>query len=115
MGRRPRKLRGGTAGVEVKRKKGKQGSGMSANELYRWRMDKRVASGGTGWYQKDAAAWYGVSERQWRRWENGEVPIPTTVVKRLAEYESLRLIISGRYAPSPSAEADTNADLPPLP
>ena len=87
----PRKRRSrSTAGVEVPRRKGKQGSGMSANALYEWRMTKRVAVQGTAWYQKDAAKWYGVSERQWRRWENGEVPIPVAVVLRIAEYEVMR-------------------------
>lgn len=28
--------------------------------------------------QAEAAAWFGVSERTYRRWENGEWPIPRT-------------------------------------
>lgn len=74
---------------------------MSANELYDWRMTKRVAVAGTAWYQKDAAAWYGVSERQWRRWENGEVPIPTTVVRRIAEYEVMRQALRQSHNQTP--------------
>jgi hypothetical protein len=111
-------LKNGVAGVETRRRKGKQGSGMSANELYRWRMDKRVASLGVGWYQKDAAAWYGVSERQWRRWENGEVPIPTTVVKRIAEYEAMRQVLAHAHIVStlPLPEDPRGEDhMPPLP
>jgi hypothetical protein len=41
-----------------------------------------------GWNQRRAAHWYGVSERQWNRYENGESPIPLSLVKRLIAYET---------------------------
>lgn len=44
-----------------------------------------------GWTQADAAAWYGCSERQWRRWENGETPIPVHVIRRLAQWTTEEL------------------------
>lgn len=38
-----------------------------------------------GWTQTEAAAWYGVAVRTWRRWERGEgLHVPTPVLKRLA-------------------------------
>lgn len=35
--------------------------------------------------QAEAAKWYGVSERSWRRWENTGTA-PTPLMKRIAEY-----------------------------
>ena len=38
-----------------------------------------------GFTQAQAAEWFGVSERTWRRWENtGIVPVP--VMKRVRDY-----------------------------
>lgn len=46
--------------------------------LKKFRAIKRVT-------QAEAAKWYGVSERSWRRWEaSGRVPLP--VMKRVREY-----------------------------
>lgn len=36
-----------------------------------------------GFTQRQAARWYGVTERSWRRWENGEVRTPRPVVRRV--------------------------------
>lgn len=41
-----------------------------------------------GWSQRRAAHWYGVSERQWNRYENEESPIPLSLVKRMIAYET---------------------------
>jgi hypothetical protein len=41
-----------------------------------------------GWNQRRAAHWYGVSERQWQRYENAESPIPLSLVKRMIAYET---------------------------
>lgn len=39
--------------------------------------------------QAQAAAWYGVTERTWRRWENtGIAPVP--VMRRIGEYGKRR-------------------------
>lgn len=36
------------------------------------------------WTQAEAARWYGVSDRTWRRWETGETRVPAPVLKRIA-------------------------------
>lgn len=41
-----------------------------------------------GWSQRRASHWYGVSERQWVRYENGDAPIPLSLVKRMVAYET---------------------------
>lgn len=35
------------------------------------------------WTQREAAEWYGVAERTWRRWEHGERQAPTPLLKRI--------------------------------
>ena len=37
-----------------------------------------------GWTQAQAAAWYGCSEREWRRWERLEVAVSSPALKRMA-------------------------------
>lgn len=39
-----------------------------------------------GWSQREAGSWWGVSERQWRRYESGESRVPAPLLKRLARY-----------------------------
>lgn len=41
-----------------------------------------------GWTQRRASGWYGVSERQWKRYESGECRIPLALVKRMIAYET---------------------------
>lgn len=52
------------------------------------------------WTQQDAAKWWGsASERTWRRWESGRVPI--AVLKRIQEWvnrscpENIRYVFYG--------------------
>jgi len=51
---------------------------------YAWKNNQRKA----GWSQERAADWYGVNERQWRRYESGENGIPLALVKRLIAHEA---------------------------
>ena len=48
----------------------------NGNALKNW----RVAVTAT---QSEAAAWYGVSERTWRRYERGESRVPTPLIRRI--------------------------------
>jgi hypothetical protein len=52
--------------------------------LARWR---RLPKNGArkGWSQQQAADWYGVSKRQWQRWEAGTTPAPRPLINRLAD------------------------------
>jgi predicted transcriptional regulator len=36
-----------------------------------------------GQSQAQAASWWGCSERQWRRYETGESPVPRPLLKRI--------------------------------
>lgn len=36
------------------------------------------------WTQAEAASWYGVSVRTWRRYERNETRVPAPLLKRLA-------------------------------
>ena len=47
-----------------------------------------------GYSQQDAASWYGVTERTWRRWEAGEVRVPKHVRRRILH----RLTVGKRQA-----------------
>lgn len=49
----------------------------SADHVLAWRERR-------GWTQAQAARWYGVSVRTWRRWERDEIRVPARVLKRLA-------------------------------
>lgn len=49
---------------------------VSANEVLRFRASR-------GWTQAQAAKWWGVSVRSWRRWETGASPIPTPLAARI--------------------------------
>ena len=51
---------------------------------YAWKRNQRKQ----GWSQVRAASWYGVSERQWKRYESGECRIPLALVKRMVAYET---------------------------
>ena len=51
---------------------------------YAWKNNQRKS----GWTQLRAAEWYGVSERQWNRYESGENAIPLALIKRLIAHES---------------------------
>ena len=65
----------------------------TGEELVAWRSAQagefkaRNGEMRTGWSQKMAAAWYGCSERTWRRWENSGV-VPLRVVKTIVRYSS---------------------------
>lgn len=48
-----------------------------ALSLWHWRKGK-------GWTQEQAAGWYGVSARTWRRYECAEVRIPKPLSNRIA-------------------------------
>lgn len=39
-----------------------------------------------GWTQEQAAAWYGCSERSWRRYETGERAVPLPLLLRMREH-----------------------------
>lgn len=60
---------------------------VDATGLKIWRVTKNVTD--PRWSQEFVAKWLGVSPRMYRRWENGEYPIPTYVSKRIEEYERL--------------------------
>jgi transcriptional regulator with XRE-family HTH domain len=51
-------------------------SELSGGTVYAFRKLKR-------WTQKEAAEWYGVSERTWRRYETGEI-VCLPLLKRIA-------------------------------
>ena len=51
---------------------------------YAWKFNQRKL----GWSQARAAEWYGVSERQWVRYESGENAIPLSLVKRMIAHET---------------------------
>lgn len=52
---------------------------MTRHQLRKWRELRH-------WTQSDAAKWYGCTLRQWQRYETGETPIPSPLV-RLAKLE----------------------------
>lgn len=62
---------------------------MTPDELRRWRAQQpgdyawKNNQRKPGWSQLRAAGWYGVSERQWMRYESGESHIPLSLIKRL--------------------------------
>lgn len=41
------------------------------------------------WTQRKAADWWGVSIRQWRRYENGATPVPVPLLKRIVRGATL--------------------------
>jgi len=51
---------------------------------YAWKFNQRKL----GWSQARAAEWYGVSERQWVRYEAGDSEIPLSLVKRMIANET---------------------------
>lgn len=65
---------------------------MTPNDLVRWRAQQpgdyayKNNQRKQGWSQVRAADWYGVNERQWRRYETGASAIPLPLVKRLIAY-----------------------------
>ncbi len=67
---------------------------MTADELRLWRQQQagdhayKRNQRRPGWTQRRASHWYGVSERQWLRYETGESPIPLSLIKRLIAYET---------------------------
>ena len=67
---------------------------MTGKQLRKWRTQQagehayRNNQKRPGWTQAQAAEWYGVSERQWARYESGESGIPLSLVKRMISYES---------------------------
>ncbi len=67
---------------------------MTPDELKRWRGQQpgeyawKNNQKKTGWSQVRAASWYGVSERQWIRYESGENSIPLALIKRLLAHEA---------------------------
>jgi transcriptional regulator with XRE-family HTH domain len=46
-----------------------------------------------GWTQATAANWYGVTDRQWRRWENGEQPVPLHLERRLLSGPTIDVLL----------------------
>jgi len=68
--------------------------GMTPADLVLWRAQQpgeyayRNNQRKPGWSQLHAANWYGVSERQWQRYENEDSPIPLSLVKRMVAYET---------------------------
>lgn len=67
-------------------------SDLKPEHLIEWRLKqpgKFKARNGQikrGWTQEQAAAWYGVSHRQWQRYENGKTPVPLHLVRRIAAH-----------------------------
>jgi hypothetical protein len=67
---------------------------MTAEQLRGWRTqqagDHAYARNQRrpGWTQRRASNWYGVSKRQWERYESGECRIPLSLVKRMIAYEA---------------------------
>lgn len=45
---------------------------------------------GRGWTQADAARWWGVSERTWRRYETVPGAAPLALIKRIAKTTTTR-------------------------
>lgn len=52
--------------------------------LRRWRTSGLHGERKEPMRQEDAAAWYGVDVRTWRRYELGETRIPTPLILRIA-------------------------------
>lgn len=67
---------------------------MSPEDLRLWRQQQagdhafKRNQRRPGWTQRRAAAWYGCSEREWQRYEAGEINIPLPLVKRMIAYET---------------------------
>lgn len=53
---------------------------MTATELRQWRERQQ-------WSQTQAADWYGVSVRQWRRYEHGVSRVPRPLERRIHELQ----------------------------
>jgi DNA-binding transcriptional regulator YiaG len=51
-------------------------NGDEAAAVLAWRNKRNMT-------QPEAAEWYGCSEREWRRWERREVPVPRPLLKRI--------------------------------
>ena len=68
--------------------------GMTPEELRLWRAQRpgEYTYGNNqtrpGWSQLHSAKWYGVSERQWQRYETGESAIPLPLIKRMMAHET---------------------------
>lgn len=71
-------------------------SALSPEALRAWRIER-------GWTQERAAEWYGIAPRTWRRWEQGDSPIPLHVERRLRAGEGAAALL-GRPA-EPEEEA----------
>lgn len=50
---------------------------MTRRQLREWRESRGLS-------QSVAAEWYGVTLRQWQRWESGETPIPPQLPRIIA-------------------------------
>ena len=67
---------------------------MSPTDLRNWRIQQagdhayKRNQRRPGWTQRRASAWYGISEREWQRYEAGEIKIPLSLVKRMIAYET---------------------------
>ena len=59
---------------------------MERNELRRWRTEVR------NWTVEEAAGWWGVDERTWRRYESGERAVPKPLAKRVRSSTNLRRV-----------------------
>lgn len=58
---------------------------LDGKELQLWRLQK-------GWTQQQAAEWYGVNVRTWRRYElQGDRPIPRRLWLRLKESQTIKV------------------------
>lgn len=61
----------------------------NGNALKSWRVAQ-------GWTQVQAAAWYGVHERTWRRYENmNDGLVPTKLNKRIYDY-TIRITLENK-------------------
>lgn len=63
---------------------------MTPDELRAWREQHGPRDARGRRTQAAAAAWYGVHERSWRRWENAERRIPQPLVHRIQSTPSRR-------------------------
>lgn len=56
----------------------------TGDTLRRWRVTGLQSERKEPMTQEQAAAWYGVHERTWRRWERGEIKVPTPLILRIS-------------------------------
>ena len=86
---------------------------MTGDELAQWRLQqpgshkiRNRIEPRLGWNQRQAGEWYGVTERQWRRYETGEQPIPRPLINRMRTYRASLDEIVTRIFDTPKTKVD---------